>query len=237
MTTPSPLRPRIGTATEQGPKRPRNADAVAYHTMRDRLAVAVVDGTGSRPEVVEWARDAAATAARVAARRASAVLGIVAASDLCDPDDPDAPDGAIVVATAVPDGDWLIGWAGDCQAIGWDGDDRGAWRLTAPHTEGQRLRDLGASEEEARPHDRSLLHAVASVPRHGIAAVTSRAGVLVLSSDGLHRLPLSDVDSILTAHAADVVGAAEQLVKASRAVSTDDITAAVVVHPHRAERR
>lgn len=65
----------VGIASDQGPTRPHNADAAAQHHWRDRLALAVVDGTGSTLDV-ESAEHAAYHGIRCAARR-SPMLAIL----------------------------------------------------------------------------------------------------------------------------------------------------------------
>ncbi|MCP2262665.1 Serine/threonine protein phosphatase PrpC, partial [Streptoalloteichus tenebrarius] len=224
----------------KGPKRPLNADAYAHHVHNGRLAVAVVDGTGSTPEVAEFAQLAAQVAARVAARR-TPVWGVMAAAELCaDPTGAHpgpVTNGAIVVATAMPDREWLIAWSGDSDAYGWDADDRGVWRLTTPHTEGQRMREAGEADEEARRHDNVLLRSLRTAPTDGIDAVRSEARYLILASDGLHRLPADEMAAILTEHSDDPETCAQQLVKAGREHSNDDITVLVLQHPHPKDER
>ncbi|MCP2164845.1 PP2C family protein-serine/threonine phosphatase [Goodfellowiella coeruleoviolacea] len=219
----------IGSATEAGPRRALNCDAFAHHVFHDRLAVAVVDGTGTSDEVARFADVAAEVAVRVAARR-SAVHGIVAASDLCaDPEvELPSPSGAIVVAVAEPGELWRIAWAGDCTAHAHQ--DGEAWRLTRPHTNGQLLRDEGEPEEIARQHDHQLMNGVARVDQGGIDTVTVRCPVLVLASDGLLRVSDDEMTDVLAAHPSPQ-DAAEVLLKTARARSGDDITVLVVRHP------
>jgi PPM family protein phosphatase len=220
----------VGHASEQGPKRPRNADRARAHSFHDRLAVAVVDGSGSSPEVVEFARDAAGAAVRVAARR-TPMLGVLAATELtADPmvDFPE-PDGAMVVAVAQLGEPWLIANVGDCPAWGWDGEE--CVLLTEPHTNGQWLRDHGADEEVARAHDNQLRHSIGRATIGSVPTVVTSARVLVLGSDGL-KVPKARMRQILAEHGNSPTTCAKKLVEAAReAGSTDDATALVAHHP------
>ncbi|MCP2169126.1 PP2C family protein-serine/threonine phosphatase [Goodfellowiella coeruleoviolacea] len=219
----------IGTATEKGPRRALNCDAFAHHVFHDRLAVAVVDGSGTSAAIAEVAQLTATVAARVAARR-TPVHGIVTASEVCaDPSVmcPD-PSGTIVVATAEPGGVWRVAWAGDSSAYAYRNDE--AWRLTKPHTKGQRMRDEGEPEEEARKHDHQVTNDVSRVDRYGVGSVVARCPLLVLASDGLLRVDDDEMADILRAHPAPQ-DAADALLKAARARTADDITVLVVPHP------
>ncbi|MCP2262567.1 Serine/threonine protein phosphatase PrpC [Streptoalloteichus tenebrarius] len=229
--------PVLGAASEKGPKRPLNADAYAHHVHNGRLAVAVVDGTGSTPEVVEFAQLAAATAVRVAARR-TPVWGVMAASDLNSDADGDGdgdgdPDGAIAVARAIPGHQrWWTAWAGDC-AIYRVITDGAVQRVTHPLTHGTLLRTQGASEEEARRYDHALTHTIGRGPIDGVWALRIVSPLLVLASDGL-VLPESTMAEILTEHANDPETCAHELLKAGR--SGDDTTVVVAPHPDTLER-
>ncbi|MCP2261619.1 protein phosphatase [Streptoalloteichus tenebrarius] len=220
----------VGHATEKGPKRPLNADAAAHHVHGGRLAAAIVDGTGSTAEVADLAGLAATTAVRVAARR-TPVLGIVAASELCADAENElpTPDGAIVVAATRPGRRWLVAWAGD--SVAYAATDGQVKRVTNPHTRGHLLRVKGAAEEEARRADHQLMHSLARVPVYGVWAMEAQSDMLVLASDGLHRLPATEMTGILAAHACDPEMCAQQLVKAGRQHSNDDITVMVLPHP------
>ncbi|SHF14034.1 PP2C family protein-serine/threonine phosphatase [Streptoalloteichus hindustanus] len=229
--TASCSQPVIGVATEKGPRRPLNADAHAHHQFHDRLAVAIVDGTGSTPEVAEFAQLAAATAVRIAARR-TPVWGVMAAAELCeDPtEDISSPSGAIVVATALPGRYWQIAWAGDSAAYRW-ATDGSVKRVTNPHTQGELLRARGASEEDARRVDHRIMNSLDLAHVYGVWGMCVRSRLLVLASDGLHRLPETEIATVLQEHASDPEMCAQQLVKAARERSSDDITALVVPHP------
>ena len=219
----------VSRASKRGPQRPLNADVFAEHRFHDRLAIAVVDGTGSTPEVAEFATLAAQVAVRVAARR-TPLLGVLAAYELNA--DPAAefpkPDGAIVVATTQPNKSWSIAWAGDCMAYGYR--DGVCTRLTSPHTAGQRLRDQGADEEIASAHDHQIFNGIGRAAAGGVPVVWTSAPVLVLTSDGL-KLSEEQIGTILTGHKNDLSGCADELVIAARtADSKDDITVIVATH-------
>lgn len=221
----------VGCASEKGPKRPLNADAFSEHLFHDRLAIAVVDGTGSTPAVAEFATLAAGVAVRVAARHTPA-LGILAASELnADPTEKfPEPDGAIIVAVAQQDQPWLIAWAGDCVAYGWSGES--VHRLTSPHTAGQRLRDQGADEATARAHDRQLFHGIGRVTVGSIPVVQTNSHVVVLSSDGL-KLSEEHIANILAEQGNDLPLCAKKLIVAARtAGSKDDVTVVVAAKSH-----
>ncbi|MCP2259570.1 Serine/threonine protein phosphatase PrpC [Streptoalloteichus tenebrarius] len=223
--------PVIGAASEKGPKRPLNADAYAHHVHNGRLAVAVVDGTGSTPEVARLARMAADFSATTAAMTAPA-RAIMDASRLTgEPPtlDPSTPTGSVVVAAAWPD-IWYVAWAGDAAAYGWNDDEDGVWRLTTPHTHGQLLRDQGEPEETARRHDHQPYNSLAAAPFVGVSAVSTEAKWIVLASDGL-RLEESAIEAFLKENVDNARLAAELLVKAGREKSNDDTTAVVVQHP------
>ncbi|MEU4805730.1 hypothetical protein [Actinosynnema sp. NPDC023587] len=227
----------VGTATSRGPRREVNADAHALAVHGGVTAVAVVDGTGSTPEVADFARVAATVAVGVAARRFSPVLGVVAAGEVYG--DPVAgsarPDGAIVVAAAAAGRYWRIAWAGDSAAYGLK-DDGTLHRFTTPHTQGQLLRDQGADEQEARGHDHQLLHSLGGVPVGGVEATEAVARLLVLASDGL-TLPDDEFLALLADHGHEPQTCAERLVTASRKHSADDITVVVIPHPDTQEGR
>lgn len=237
MTTTPTVRRLLGAATAQGPSRPRNADAHAHHVHHDVLAAAVVDGTGSSPEVADFAAVAATTAARVAARR-TPVLGIVTAAEpYADPTtDLLKPSGAIVVAAVRPGGYWRIAWAGDSAAYGLK-DDGSVRRFTVPHTVGEEMRRNGAPEAEAAAHDHQLLHSLAHVPVGGVEGVEAVARLLVLASDGL-KLPRHTLAGLLTEHGHDPQTCADRLVAAARDHgSRDDVTALVIPYPDSDEGR
>ncbi|MFI9010714.1 PP2C family protein-serine/threonine phosphatase [Actinosynnema sp. NPDC053489] len=240
MTTPTgtttgpATRVRVGAATSRGPSRPLNADAHALHWHRGTLAAAVVDGTGSTPEVAEFARVTSAVAARVAARE-TPVLGVVAASapytDLEDAGGA-GPNGAIVVASVRRGGYWRIAHAGDSSAYGLK-EDGSLHRFTTPHTLGEELRQRGVPDAEAAAHDHKLRHNAGRVPLYGVEGVQAVAGLLVLASDGL-KLPHERFRGLLVAHGHDPQRCAEELVDAARAHgSRDDVTVLVIPHPDR----
>lgn len=110
----------VGVATDKGPQRPLNADACSTHLFNGTQAFVVIDGTGSTPEVGEFAANTAWATARVAARRDPGYAILYAAELNAAPDaDPDGdlpePDGAIVVATLRPATGWSVASAGDAQ--------------------------------------------------------------------------------------------------------------------------
>ncbi|MCP2257603.1 Serine/threonine protein phosphatase PrpC [Streptoalloteichus tenebrarius] len=223
--------PAVGCASEKGPNRPLNADAYAYQTHEKHLAVVVTDGTGSTPEIAELAQQAATTAALTAAAR-TPLEGIVEASRLCGEPDYclDRRSATIVVAKAWDGRGWVISWAGDSAAyrIGKSGK---VTRLTTPHTQGQWLRDRGEPEEEARRADHMIYNDLSDCVHEGIPATTTRAPYLVLASDGL-RLSEDEIAAIWARHQTDLTTCAEQLVKAARERSQDDITVVVAKHPN-----
>ncbi|WP_447003287.1 PP2C family protein-serine/threonine phosphatase [Saccharothrix isguenensis] len=241
MTTPTgaaaepPARARVGAATSRGPARPLNADAHVHHRHRGTFAAAVVDGTGSTPEVADFAHVAASVAARTAARE-TPVLGVIAAAiPYADPDPEDGsarPNGAIVVASVRAGGYWRIAYAGDSSAYGLK-DDGTVHRFTTPHTLGEEMRRQGAPEAEAAAHDHKLRHSLGRVPIDGVEGFEAVAGLLVLASDGL-KLPHEELADMLLEHGDDPQRCAEELVAAARARgSRDDITVLVIPHPDR----
>ncbi|MER5263750.1 hypothetical protein ABTZ99_16925 [Actinosynnema sp. NPDC002837] len=236
MTDPADLGAHVqpGVATSQGPNRPLNADAHALHRHRGTFAAAVVDGTGSTPEVAHFARVAASVAARVAARE-TPVLGIVtAAIPYAEGDDDDSaePNGAIVVASVRAGGYWRVAYAGDSSAYGLK-DDGTLRRFTTPHTLGEEMRQQGVPEAEAAAHDHKLRHNLGRVPIYGVEGFEAVARLLVLASDGL-KLPLDEFRDLLLEHGDDPQRCAEELVAATRARgSRDDVTVLVIPHPDR----
>ncbi|MEU4768255.1 hypothetical protein AB0H12_33895 [Actinosynnema sp. NPDC023794] len=236
MTDPADLGAHVrpGVATSQGPNRPLNADAHAQHWYRGTFAAAVVDGTGSTPEVADFARVAASVAARVAARE-TPVLGIVTASIPYaegDDDDSSGPNGAIVVASVRAGGYWRVAWAGDSSAYGLK-DDGTLRRFTTPHTLGEEMRQQGVPDAEAAAHDHKLRHNVGRVPIYGVEGFEAVARLLVLASDGL-KLPLDEFRELLLEHGDDPQRCAEELLAATRARgSRDDVTVLVIPHPDR----
>ncbi|MCP2260950.1 Serine/threonine protein phosphatase PrpC [Streptoalloteichus tenebrarius] len=223
--------PAVGCASEKGPNRPRNADAHAHQTHKDHLAAVVVDGTGSTPEIAELAQQAATTAALTAAAR-TPLEGIVMAAQLGGEPDFCAtpPSGAIVVAKAWSRRGWVIAWAGDCAAYGIGGSGRVA-RLTTPHTEGQRMRDRGEPEEAARKYDNVIYNSIFRSVHEGIPVVETAAPHVLLASDGL-RLSEDEIAEIWGQHQTDLTTCAEQLLKAARECSQDDITVLIAEHPY-----
>ncbi|MFE9751583.1 PP2C family protein-serine/threonine phosphatase [Saccharothrix saharensis] len=226
MTTPV----QVGVATSRGPNRPLNADAHARHCYRGTFAAAVVDGTGSTPEVADFAHVAASVAARVAARE-TPVLGVVAAAAPYAEDE-DGPSGAIVVASVRRDGYWRIAHAGDSTAYGLR-DDGTVRRFTTPHTLGEEMRQQGVPDAEATAHDHKLRHDLGRVPLYGVEGFEAIADLLVLASDGL-KVPHEELERLLATHGHHPQRCAEELVAAARAHgSRDDVTVLVIPHPDR----
>ncbi|MGW4113349.1 PP2C family protein-serine/threonine phosphatase [Actinosynnema sp. NPDC004786] len=233
MTDPAETRVLLGAATSRGPSRPRNADAHAQHTFRGTFAAAVVDGTGSTPEVADFARVAADVAARTAARQ-TPVLGVVVASIPYADFEADhlQPNGAIVVASVRAGGYWRIAHAGDSSAYGLK-DDGTLHRFTTPHTLGEELRQQGVPDAEAAAHDHKLRHNVGRVPLYGVEGFEAVARLLVLASDGL-KVPHEVFRGLLLDHGHDPQRCAEELLAAARAHgSRDDVTVLVIPHPDR----
>ncbi|MEV6608466.1 hypothetical protein [Kutzneria sp. NPDC051319] len=225
--------PVWGWATETGPDRERNADAVAAELLHGRLTVALADGAGRSPQAAELAPLAAAVAARAAARR-TPVWGVLAAAGLCE--DPSVempkPTGAIVVASPHTDLKWRVAWVGDSTA--WTVRDGAVRRATIPHTLGERLRQQGGSEDEARAKDNVLTKSLSRVAVHGVEGVEVTGEWLILASDGLaapSRLSAQALAAVI-ADADGPQGCADRLIMAAReAGSRDDVTVAVVAHP------
>ncbi|MFE2757312.1 PP2C family protein-serine/threonine phosphatase [Actinosynnema sp. NPDC059335] len=215
MTDPAETRVLLGAATSRGPSRPRNADAHAQHTFRGTFAAAVVDGTGSTPEVADFARVAADVAARTAARQ-TPVLGVVVASIPYADFEADhlQPNGAIVVASVRAGGYWRIAHAGDSSAYGLK-DDGTLHRFTTPHTLGEELRQQGVPDAEAAAHDHKLRHNVGRVPLYGVEGFEAVARLLVLASDGL-KVPHEVFRGLLLDHGHDPQRCAEELLAAAR---------------------
>ena len=221
-----------GVATDKGPQRPLNADAHAIHRFGDTQAAVVLDGTGSTPEVAEFAANAAWAAARVAARKSPgyAILYSAELNAALDTDLPE-PDGAIVVATMHPTTGWSIASAGDCTAFSFT--DGRARRVTPAHTVGELLRDLGLPDHIAAGRNHQLIH---SLGRAQIGKVPVRrflAPIVVLGSDGL-KLTEEQVAEVILDHHADPSAAADiagDLVATARPHTSDDITALVAFAP------
>ncbi len=225
---------RLGWATEKGPERERNADALAAIVFHGRLTAALVDGAGRKPAAAELAPLAAETAARAAARE-TPVLGVVTAARMCA--DPSvaipAPSGAIVVATPQDGLKWRIAWAGDSTA--WVLRNNTLKRVTTPHTEGEELRKEGISEDEARRQDNKLTNSLSRVPVQGVEGVVTAGDILILASDGLGapaRLSVDTFQSLVLDYRDRPQECANALVEAARnAGSQDDTTIAVIPHP------
>lgn len=230
----------VGVATDRGPRRTLNADAFAAHRCGDTQAVVVLDGTGSTPEVVEFAGHAAWTAARVAARKGPGYAILHAAELNANPDDglgtgSDAglpePDGAIVVATVHPTAGWSVAYAGDCAAFSVH--DGHARRVTRAHTVGQVLRDLGQPDDLATGHDHQLIHSLGRARPGTVPVRRFHAPIVVLGSDGL-KLTEAQIAEVIGDHHADPAAAAAivgDLVAAARPHTSDDITALVGFAP------
>lgn len=225
--------PVWGWATEMGSGRERNADGVVGEVFHGVLTVALVDGAGRSPRAAELAPLAAAVAARTAARR-SPVWGVMAAAGLCE--DPAVempkPTGAIIVAAPSTDLKWRLAFAGD--ATGWTVRDGVVRRATTPHTLGERLRQQGKPEEEARAKDHVLIKSLSRVPINGVEGVEVTGGWLILASDGLMapaRLSTTALAEVV-ASAEGPQDCADRLIAAARRVgSVDDVTVAVLQHP------
>ena len=226
----------VGVATDKGPRRPANADAYAAHLVADTQAAVVFDGTGSEPDVVEFAAHAAWTAARVAARKGPGYAILHAAELNAIPDSgresgSDAglpePDGAIVVATVHPTAGWSIAHAGDCTAFSFH--DGRARRVTHAHTVAQLLRDFGLPDDVAAGRDHQLIHSLGRARPGTVPVRRFEAPIVVLGSDGL-KLTEKQVAEVIGDHHADPGAAtaiASDLVAAARPHTSDDITALV----------
>lgn len=231
----------VGVATDRGPRRRLNADAFAAHRFGDTQAVVVLDGSGSTPEVAEFAGNAAWVAARVAARKGPSYAILHAAELNANPDNgpgtgSDAglpePDGAIVVATVHPTAGWSIAYAGgDCAAFSVH--DGHARRVTRAHTVGQVLRDLGQPDDVATGRDHLLIHSLGRARPGTVPLRRFQTPIVVLGSDGL-KLTEAQIAEVIGDHHADPAAAAaiaSDLVAAARPRSTDDITALVAFAP------
>lgn len=221
----------VGIASDQGPTRPHNADAAAQHHWRDRLALAVVDGTGSTLDVVEFAEHAAYHGVRVAVRRSPLLAILAVAEAVADPlEGLPSPDGAMVVAVAEPGEPWYLAWTGDCKAYTWDGTQLHS--ITTAHTAGQRMRDAGEAESTARRQDHELYHSIARATISSVPTATTQHRVVVLISDGV-QLPADRMRDIVATHVGNPTMCAQELVAAARAAgSKDDATALVAAHPY-----
>lgn len=226
-----PTPPYVGIASEKGPNRRRNADAAELHRWRGRLAAAVVDGTGSTPEVAEFAQHAAYHGVRVAARRSPMLAILAVAEAVADPlEGLPSPDGAMIVAVAEPGEPWYLAWTGDCKAYAWDGTDLHC--ITTAHTLGQMMRDSGEDEDTARRHDNHLYHSISRATISSVPTATSPHRLVVLVSDGV-KLSEDLLQNIVAKHAAEPTVCAQELVAAARAAgSGDDATALVAAHPY-----
>lgn len=227
----------VGIATAQA-GRPVNADAAAQHRFPDEdgvLLVAVVDGTGSTPEVATAAYLAAECAVRIGARDGVREGVLVAARMLANPfqDFPD-PDCVIIVAEVPPGDPTRLDYAGDCDGFGFDGTE--LRQLTVPHTHGQRLRDAGEPEETARQHDHEVYNSVGRATDTTISTATTTDPITVLVSDGVTKaLSHNQIADIIAQHADDADACAQALVNTAVAARPrgDNVTAAVIVRHRR----
>jgi protein phosphatase len=228
----------FGTASIQG-SREFGCDAAAGYWLAgtDVTAVAVVDGMGSTAAVAEVAPLLARVAVRVGARK-TALPGILAATEmLADPTvELPEPDAVLVLAVSRPGEPVVIAHVGDCRAYGWDGSE--LRRLTVDHTKGERLRHDGMSDEQARRYDQVPVTTVARATVGTISLRETFDQVIVLTSDGVHKVvPHERMARIVAEHATDLHMAdpgacARALVDAVHAAGgRDDATAAVLCHP------
>jgi protein phosphatase len=224
----------VGCATIQGPKHAINADSAAHYRYPASgvLAAALVDGMGSGPETVEFARVAAYVSVRVGARK-GALPGVLAAAELVA--DPTAeaprPDGSIVLAVVRPGQPTVIGHVGDCRAWAWEDGD--LTQLTVDHTKGWRIRQQGLGDEKrALRSDNVVVSSLSRATVGTVAIIESAAPTIVLTCDGIHQTISPAELAAITSANPDPVGCAQALVDAAReAGARDDMTALVLRRP------
>ncbi|MFJ4908498.1 NUDIX domain-containing protein [Streptomyces sp. NPDC093249] len=232
----SETRVLVATATREGTDGP-TADAVRYYTAADHTtAVAVVDGAGHSPEVVDIVPVLAEAAARTGAAH-FAVRGVLSAAALVSDRGPDGKGPRAVVAVAVcpPDDMTMASWCGDARVYGWDG---------------QRLR-LYSTDQTVAEHMRGYLGITGPLPAQAhdflrgdlpIATLETVPGVripanevIIVTSDGVHdQVPADRIEQLVREHVLHPQRLADELVNAAEPNSRgyrDDATAAILVRP------
>ncbi|CRK59048.1 hypothetical protein [Alloactinosynnema sp. L-07] len=176
--------------------RDANADAAFAHLTEDgRLGAALIDGIGSSPIVVEYATIAATVAARVGSHR-SALAGLLAASDTY-PNGHGVPNAVGAIVT-VDDVGWIdIAHVGDCAVWTWR-TDTGLTRWTLDHTVGSQAAYMGL--ETGAVLDRlddyvqtTLRDATVSTVATGLIRGHETPDLVVITSDGIHKVVAADV--------------------------------------------
>ncbi|MFX0578569.1 PP2C family protein-serine/threonine phosphatase [Nocardia nepalensis] len=221
-----------GAVSRRG-RRSLNADAVATYTdpIVGRAAFVVADGIGDNLLAARAARTAASVAARVGARD-GAQSGVLAAQQELLRQFPEQQADCVLVvavlpAAGQPDGPSDIAWVGDCRAYRWNG--RVLHQMTTDHTVAEFMRAKGIRPSGRMDHLVTTSTRTVTPSAIGHAATGSSRGILLLSTDGVHkRLDMVEIKSALTA--GETPGStAETLVdNALLAGSTDNTTALVV---------
>lgn len=192
----------VGTATAIG-GRSHNCDATAVHSTASTTAAALIDGIGSTPEVEHAAGLFAEVAARVAARRGP-VPGLLAAHELISGPGPETPKPNAVGAVAViypSDRAIVTAHVGDCRVYSWT-----AGTLTShttDHTVGELLRQVGVTEHHAELHDNWVRTSIGNATVATIPVVDVVADLVILTSDGIHKVLTDDQIAAVTAQFPD----------------------------------
>ncbi|MYR64416.1 hypothetical protein GTY54_52135 [Streptomyces sp. SID625] len=207
------------------------ADAAATYTSprTGRTAIALVDGMGHDADIVRLAPMLAETAARVGAVR-GALAGLLSAGLLvADP----GPAAVGVLAVTREDGQGIeLVWAGDCRAYHWDGSV--LQQLTTDHTLAAYLTTAarGAGDVPVTALADYVGVTLGLAVPATVPYVSVPAGVLLLTSDGVHDQVQPDVvEALVRELHADPQGLAEALVAAAQPDASgyrDDATAVVM---------
>ncbi|MDX8146424.1 hypothetical protein SK854_30220 [Lentzea sp. BCCO 10_0061] len=232
----------VGIATDIG-DRSHNCDAAAVHSTASTTAAAIIDGIGSTPEVERTAGLLAEVSARVAARRGP-VAGLLAAHELISGPGPETPKPNAVGAVAVvypSDRATVIAHVGDCRVYSLTSDV--LTQHTADHTVGELLRMVGVNEHHAELHDNWVRTSIANAIVASIPVVDVVADLVILTSDGVHKVLTNDeIADVAIALAYDPQKLAHALVAAALSVpstSERDNTTALVLRvdtPQEAQR-
>ena len=201
--------------------RPANADAaaVAYAPATGAVAAALVDGVGSRPEVVETVPIAAEVIARTAAR-SSALAGMMAAAAMMADPTRTGPNAVAVAARYIEARDtWQVSWVGDAAAIAMvDGE---LTVLTEEHTVGALLRAAGVAETDAARWDHRVRIGLATATVATVGDAWATTPLMILASDGVRRALDGRLADIVRDHQDDPQTLADALVKAAVAAARD----------------
>lgn len=211
------------TATHIG-DRTHNCDAAVAAVSPATTAVALIDGIGSSDEIAYTAQLLAEVAARVGVRKGP-LLGLLAAGELIDGPGPESPKPNAVGAVAVVyPGDMatVIAHVGDVRVYSWT--DGVLTSHTTDHTVGELLRQVGVEEQQSVLHDNWVRTTLGRLTVGSIPLVDVQAKVVVMTSDGVHKVLTDDqIASVVAEHEHDPQELADALVEAALAVVPEDI--------------